>query len=142
MLFYYNALFAFRVFLNTDTNPSLHFTAWNITFISMIRHFLCCPRLFLHNTCRTSDGSAGLEHGRVYANVGGVTSDPDCYCYVLICLSFSGLFYSQDLHKKEETMVFEAHCMSFPCGTLIIQLCQDKDSFPLYSTFNFSRCCL
>ncbi len=27
----------------------------NITFISMICHFRCCPRLFLHNTCRTSD---------------------------------------------------------------------------------------
>ncbi len=55
--------------------PALHTpcTAWNITFISMIRHFLCCPRLFLHNTCRTSDGSAGREHGRVYANVVGVT---------------------------------------------------------------------
>ncbi len=44
-------------------------TAWNITFISMICHFLCCPRLFLHNTCRTSDDSAvqvqlaaGIEH--------------------------------------------------------------------------------
>ncbi len=34
-------------------------------------------------------------------------------------------------------MVFEAHCMSFPYRTLIIQLCQDKDSFPFYGTFNF-----
>ncbi len=49
-------------------------------------------------------------------NVGGVTiSDPYCRCYVLIRLFFSGLFYSRDLHKNEETMVFEAHCMSFPC---------------------------
>ncbi len=41
--------------------PALHIpcTAWNITFISMICHFRCCPRLFLHNTCRTSDGLAG-----------------------------------------------------------------------------------
>ncbi len=41
--------------------PALHIpcTAWNITFISMICHFRSCPRLFLHNTCRTSDGSAG-----------------------------------------------------------------------------------
>ncbi len=61
--------------------PALHIpcTARNITFISFICHFHCCPRLFLRNTCRTSDGSAGLEHGRVYVNVGGVTiSDPDC----------------------------------------------------------------
>ncbi len=36
-------------------------------------HFCCFPRLFLHNTCRTSDDLAGLEHGRVYANVGGIT---------------------------------------------------------------------
>ncbi len=26
---------------------------------SMICHLCCSPRLFLHNTCRTSDGSAG-----------------------------------------------------------------------------------
>ncbi len=33
-------------------------------------------------------------------------------------------------------MVFEAHGMSFPCTrTLIIQLCQGKDSFPFYGTF-------
>ncbi len=32
-------------------------------------------------------------------------------------------------------MVFEAHCMSFPYRTLIIQLCQDKHSFPFYGTF-------
>ncbi len=36
-------------------------------------------------------------------------------CYVLIRLFFNGLFYSRDLHKKEETMVFEAHGMLFPC---------------------------
>ncbi len=41
-------------------------------------------------------------------------------CYVLIRLFFSGLFYSRDLHKKEETMVFEAHCMSFPCTELLL----------------------
>ncbi len=41
--------------------PALHIpcTAWNITFISMICHFRCCPCLFLHNTCWTSDVSAG-----------------------------------------------------------------------------------
>ncbi len=33
---------------------------------------------------------------------------------------FSGLFYSRDLHKKEETMVFEAHSMSFPCTELLL----------------------
>ncbi len=39
-------------------------------------------------------------------------------------------------------MVFEAHCMSFPYRTLIIQLCQDKHSFPFYGTFNiiYSEC--
>ncbi len=46
--------------------PALHTpcTAWNITFISMICHFRCCPHLFLHNTCRASDGSAGSWHRR------------------------------------------------------------------------------
>ncbi len=45
-------------------------------------------------------------------------SDPDCNVTVgvmfLICLFFSGLFYSRDLHKTEETMVFETHGMPFP----------------------------
>ncbi len=43
-----------------ESIPALHIpcTAWNITFIPMIYHFHYCPRLFLHNTCRT-DGSAG-----------------------------------------------------------------------------------
>ncbi len=50
--------------------PALHIpcTAWNITFISMICQFHCCPRLFLHNTCRTSDGSAGDWH-RTWAGI-------------------------------------------------------------------------
>ncbi len=50
--------------------PALHIpcTAWNITFISMICHFRCCPRLFLHNTCRTSDGSAGVWY-RTWAGI-------------------------------------------------------------------------
>ncbi len=60
--------------------------------------------------------AAGLEHGRVYANVGGVTiSDPDCYVTVGVMFWFAYFsvvfFNSRDLHKKEETMVFEAHCM-------------------------------
>ncbi len=88
----------------------------------MICHFLCCPRLFLHNTCRTSDGAAGLDHGRVYAMFGGVTiSKPDCNVTVGVMFWFAyffrGLLHSWDLHK-EETMVFEAHCMSFPCTEL------------------------
>ncbi len=68
--------------------------------------------------------AAGIEHGRVYANVGGVTiSDPDCYITVSVMLwfaYFSVVFiYSRDLHKKEETML-EAHCMSFPCTELLL----------------------
>ncbi len=43
--------YIFQYFLNTDTNPSLHFTfpAQPGTFISMICHFRCCPHLILHN---------------------------------------------------------------------------------------------
>ncbi len=37
-------------------------------------------------------------------------------------------------------MVFEAHGMSFPYRTIIIELCQDKDSFPFYGTFKMSTC--
>ncbi len=49
----------------------------------------------------------------------GRISDPD-WCYVLIRLFFSGLLLARDLHKKEETMVFEAHGMSFPCTELLL----------------------
>ncbi len=79
--------------------PALHIPCrpWNITFLSMICHFCYYPRLFLHNTCRTSDGSAGVWHrtwaGVRYANVGGVTiSDPDCY----VIAYFSVIFF---IHK-------------------------------------------
>ncbi len=65
--------------------------------------------------------AAGLEHGRVYANVGGITiSDPDCYVTVGVMFWFACFFYSQDLHKKAETMEFEAHGMSFPCTELLL----------------------
>ncbi len=41
-------------------------------------------------------------------------------------------------------MVFEAHCTYVISmnRTLIIQLCQDKHSFPFYATFNiiYSEC--
>ncbi len=40
--------------------------------------------------------------------------------YVLIRLFFSGLLHSRDLHKKEETMVCEAHGMSFTCTALVL----------------------
>ncbi len=68
-------------------------------------------------------GSAGLEHGRVYANVGGVTiSDPDCNVTVGVMFWFAyfSVVFWRDLHKKEETMVFEAHGMSFPCTELLL----------------------
>ncbi len=62
--------------------------------------------------------AAGLEHGRVYANVGVTISDPDCYITVGVMFWFV-YFYSRDLHK-EETMVFEVRGMSFPCTELLL----------------------
>ncbi len=62
--------------------------------------------------------AAGPEHGRVYANVGGVTiSDLDNN--VDNNEFFSGLLHSRDLHKKE-TVVFEAHGILFPCAQLLL----------------------
>ncbi len=80
--------------------------------------------------------AAGLELGRVYANVGGVTiSEPiHSLCYVLIHLFFSGLFYSRDLHKNNG--VWGSLYVISMYITLIIQLCQGKHSFPFYGTFN------
>ncbi len=52
---------------------------------------------------------------------------------------FQWSLHAQDLHKKEETLVFEAHGMSFPCTdstvSPIIQLRQGKGSFLFYGTF-------
>ncbi len=67
-------------------------TAWNITFISMSCPFWCCPHLFLHNTCRTSDDSAG-SWPRTWVGLckcWAVTiSDPDCYVTVGIMFWFA-----------------------------------------------------
>ncbi len=63
--------------------------------------------------------AAGLEHGRVYADVGVTISDPDCYITVGVMFWFV-YFYSRDLHKEEETMVFEVHGMSFPCTEVLL----------------------
>ncbi len=66
--------------------------------------------------------AAGLEHGRVYVMqmLGGVTiCDPDCYVTVGVMFwfaYFSVVFFIHEIYIiKEETMVFEAHGMSFPC---------------------------
>ncbi len=56
-------------------------------------------------------------------NVGGVNiNDPDCNVTVGVMLRvtfFSGLLHAQYLHE-EETIVFEAHGMSFPCTELLL----------------------
>ncbi len=63
--------------------------------------------------------AAGLEHERVY----GVTiSDPGGNVTVVLCSDspiFQWSFYSRDLHE-EETIVFEAHGVSFPCTELLL----------------------
>ncbi len=128
--------------------PALHIpcTAWNITFISMICHFHCCPRLFIYNTCRTSDGSAGayLEQGRVYEMMG--RSDPDCCVTVSVMFwfaCFSVVFFkSRDLHKQE-TMVSEAHSMSFPCTELLLfNYAKVKTVFHSMAIFILSWSCM
>ncbi len=62
--------------------------------------------------------------GICYANVGGVNiNDPDCKVRVGVMLGFaffSGILHARDLHKKVETMVFEAHGMSFPCAEVLL----------------------
>ncbi len=51
-------------------------------------------------------------------------SDPDCHFTVSVMFWFAcffrGIFHAGDLHKEEETMVFEAHGMSFPCTKLLL----------------------
>ncbi len=73
---------------------------------------------------RTSHVSAGacLVQGRVYGMLGH--NDPNCCITVGVMFWFACFsvvfFWSQDLHKEEETMVFEAHGMSFPCTELLL----------------------
>ncbi len=87
--------------------PTLHIpcTAWNTTFISMICHFRCCPRLFIYNTCRTSDVSAGdcLEQGQVYGMMG--RSDPDCCITVGVMFwfaCFSVVFFNHEIYIRRK----------------------------------------
>ncbi len=130
--------------------PALHIpcTAWNITFTSMICQYRCCPRLFLHNRCRTSDNSAvqvrlaaGIEHVRVYANVGGVTiSDPNCNVTVGVMVwvaYFSVVFCIHNIYiRRRKQWCLSLYVISM-YRTLIIQLCQGKYSFLFYGTFQW-----
>ncbi len=95
-------LFAFRTFLNTDTNPSLHFTSpaqpetlhlfHDLPFSVVLACFFTIPAELLMVRL-----TAGLEHGRVYANVGGVTiSDSDCY---MLCSDSPIFQWSFFIHK-------------------------------------------
>ncbi len=122
--------------------PELHIME---TFISMICHFRCCPRLSIHNTCRASDGSAGVWQrtwaGIRSANVGGVTiSDPDCYVTVGVMfwfVYFSVVFFIHEIYIRrmnQKEAVWGSRYVISMYITLIIQLCQGKDSFPFYGT--------
>ncbi len=52
-------------------------------------------------------------------------------------------FWSQDLHKEEETMVFEAHGMSFPCTKLLLfNYAKVKTVFLFYGTFKGLLYCI
>ncbi len=110
-------------------------TAWNITFISMICHFL-------HNTCRTSDGSAG-GWPRTWAGIckcRGVTiSDPDCsitVCVMFWFAYFSVVFCIHEIYiRRRNNGVWGSRYVISMYRTLIIQLCQGKYSFPFYGTF-------
>ncbi len=100
--------------------PAFHITctAWNITFISIICHFCCCPRLFLHNTCRTSAMqvrlAAGIEHGRVSM------SDPYCDVTVCVVLIRLGWYYAFTRFTwRGNNCVWGSH-MSFPCTELLL----------------------
>ncbi len=58
----------------------------------------------------------GIEHGRVYANVGGVNiNDPDCNVKVSVMFwfaYFSVVFYIHEIYiSREETMVFDAQVL-------------------------------
>ncbi len=101
-----NALFAFRGFLNTDTNSSLHFTS---PAQPGTLHLFTSSAIFAVylNTCRTSDGSADacLEQGRVYVMMG--RSDPDCCITVGVIFGFacfSVLFFNHEIYIRRRKL--------------------------------------
>ncbi len=108
--------------------PALHIpcTAWNITFISMICHFRCCPRLFFTIPAELLMVrlAAGLEHGRVYANVGGVAiSDPDCYITVSVMFwfaYFSVVFCIHEIYIRRKQWCLRLTVCHFPCTELLL----------------------
>ncbi len=84
--------------------------------------------------------AAGLEHGRVYANVGGVIiSDPDCYITVGVMFwfaYFSVVFCIHEIYiRRRNNGVWGSLYVISMYRTVIIQLCQGKYSFPFYGTF-------
>ncbi len=112
----------------------------------MICHFHCCPRLFIHNICWTSDDSADGWH-RTWTGICkccGRNYWSYSLCYVLIRLFFSGLLHSWDLHKKKETVVLENRGISFPCELLLFNYAKVNTVFcsmkPLMFKTNLHWC--
>ncbi len=105
--------------------PSLPCTAWNITFISIICIFTVVRASFFTTW-------AGIR----YANVGGVTiSDPDCYITVGVMFWFAcfSVFFIHEIYIRRRKL----WCLRLiSMHRTLIQLCQGKDSFPFYGTYN------
>ncbi len=83
--------------------------------------------------------AAGLEHGRVYANVGGVTiSDPDCYVTVgvMFWFAYSVVFFIHEIYIRRR----KQWCLRLT--VCHFQLCQGKHSFSFYGTFKISYFCV
>ncbi len=129
--------------------PGLHIscTAWNITFISMICHFRCCPRLFLHNTCRLlMIRLCRFGWPRTWAGIckcWDVTiSDPDCNVQVGVMFwftYFSVVFCIHEIYiRRSKVWCLRLMVCHFMYRTVNIQLCQGKYSFPFYGTFKYS----
>ncbi len=140
-------------FLNTDTNPSLHITSpaqpgtlhlfpWSAIFAVVLACFFTIPAELLMVQL-----AAGLEHGRVYANVGGVTiSDPDCYvtvCVMFWFAYFSVVFFIHEIYIRRR----KQWCLRLTlCNFLLFNYAKVNTVFhsmaPLKEKTNWTRLCI
>ncbi len=134
-------------------NPSLHITSpaqpgtlhlfpWSAIFAVVLACFFTIPaELLMIRLCRFGWWLvAGLEHGRVFANVEGVTvSDPNCNVTVGVMFWFAYFSVVFCIHaiyiRRKQWCLRLTVCLSM-CRTVIIQVCQGKYSFPFNVTFN------
>ncbi len=137
----------------THSCTSHHLQSLEHFIFSMIWHFRCCRRLFLHNTCTISNDL--VVQVRLALNIGGYMQMLGAYILVIPTVTSQSVLCSDifqwsfallhaSLHK-EGTMLFEAHGMPFPCIELLLFNYAKANtvfhSMTPWQTINYDFCC-